>query len=311
MNGERGITIVELLIAAAVLLTVVAAVTTLLHDGLVGVPALEEAGDLHQRARVATDAIAADLRNSGAGDEMGPLADVLAAVLPRGLDDGPAEASSDVLTILAVPPGGATARLLTPLAPGSPTALIDAFAGCPVSTIACDFNVGTRAVVFDGTGSWDLLSVDAIGPGVLTISDLTGARAVSYAAGARITEATVTTYELDRATRQLRRLTGASMFTLADHVTDLGFEYFDSTLAALPLPALTDGPFLGSGATMFDEDLRRVRSVGVSLRFETGDERLRGADPRLFSRPGSAVVRRMVPDLVQTFHVTLRNGGAR
>ena len=41
MNGQRGYTLIELLIASAILLMVSGAVLGLLHDGLVAAPVLE------------------------------------------------------------------------------------------------------------------------------------------------------------------------------------------------------------------------------------------------------------------------------
>jgi hypothetical protein len=309
MNRQQGYTIVELLVASAVMLAVLTVVTTLLHEGLIGVPALEEAGDLHQRTRVAADVIAGEIRSAGAGTPLGRLTDHLAYVLPRRLDDGPAVAVGDTLTVLAVPPHGASSRLVAPLDPGASAALIEAVAGCPTLVTACGFNANTRAIVFDGTGASDILSVDAIGPGVLTITDVWGGRSSSYPAGSSVAELTAVTFSLDAATRQLRRLAGAATFTLADNVTTLRFEYFDRALASLPMAALTDGPFRGTGLTMFDEDLRRIRAVRVTLRLDTGVDTLRGQDPRLFLRPGTADARRMVPDVETTFDVAIRNGG--
>jgi hypothetical protein len=309
MTRQEGYTIIELLIASAVMLTVVAVVTTLLHDGLIGVPVLEEAGDLHQRTRVAAEAIATEIRSGGAGAEFGRLTDAFASVLPRTLADGPTVATPDVLTSLYVPPHGATSRLLTAFDPGAPTAFIEAVSGCPALVTACGFNTNSRAVVFDGAGGSDVVSVDAIGPGMLMVSDIWGGRSRSYAPGSHIAEVATVTFSLDAATRQLRRLVGAATFTLADNVTELRFQYYDGALAPVPLTAMTDGPFRGSGLTMVDGDLRRVRTVRVTLRLETGTDELRGRDPRLFARPGTADARRMLPDLETTFDVTVRNGG--
>ncbi len=309
MTRQQGYTMIELLIASAVMLTVLAVVTTLLHDGLIGVPVLEEAGDLHQRTRVAAEAIAAELRTGGAGGEFGRLTDMVASVLPRTLADGPTVALPDVLTILYVPANGATSRLLTALDPGVPTAFIEAVSGCPALVTACGFNANSRAVLFDGAGRSDVVSVDAIGPGMLTISDISGGRSGSYAPGSYVAEVVTVTFSLDTATRQLRRLVGAASFTLADNVTALRFQYYDRALSPVPLNSMTDGPFRGAGLTMIDEDLRRVRTVRVTLRLETGVEELRGQDAQLFARPGTADARRMLPDVETTFDVTLRNGG--
>jgi hypothetical protein len=79
----------------------------------------------------------------------------------------------------------------------------------------------------------------------------------------------------------------------------------------MPLSSLTDGPFRGAGLAMFDDDLRRIRTVRVALRLETGVDQLRGADTRLFARPGTAGARRLLPDVATTFEVTPRNGATR
>ena len=311
MNRQQGYTVVELLVASAVMLSVLAVVTTLVHDGLIGVPVLEEAGDLHQRSRVAADQIAAAVRDAAAGGSFGPLADHVAAVLPRRVDDGPAAAAPDVLTVSSVPPNGAVSSLVAALDPASPTALIEAVSGCPTLVTACGFNANTRAMVFDDTGRSAIVAVDAIGPGLLTISDPSGGRSGSFAPGAHVAEVTIVTFHLDAASRQLRRLVGGATFPLADNVTALRFDYVDETLSPLPLSALTDGPFRGAGLTMFDEDLRRIRAVRVTLRLETGVDVLRGRDARLFARPGTAEARRMLPDIQTTFDVAIRNGGRR
>jgi hypothetical protein len=309
MNRQQGYTVVELLIASAVMMSVLAVVTTVLHDGLIGVPVLEEAGDLHQRTRVAADAIASAVRDAAAGGRIGSLADHVAAVLPRRVDAGPTAAVADVLTVLSVPPHGAISHLVAPLDPGTSTALIEAVNDCPMLVTACGFNANTRAMVFDDNGQSAIVSVDAIGPGMLTISDLSGGRSGSFAPGAHVAEVTTVTFHLDAASRQLRRLVGAATFPLADNTTALRFEYLDSTLARLPLTTLTDGPFRGAGLTMFDEDLQRIRAVRVTVRLETGVDILRGRDARLFARPGTADARRMLPDIQTSFDVSIRNGG--
>ena len=53
----------------------------------------------------------------------------------------------------------------------------------------------------------------------------------------------------------------------------------------------------GSGATAYDVDLLRIRKLRVVFRLQAGVSMLRGSDPRLFARPGSArASHRMLPD---------------
>ncbi|MBA3641596.1 MAG: prepilin-type N-terminal cleavage/methylation domain-containing protein, partial [Acidobacteria bacterium] len=104
MSGDRGYTLVELLIATAIMLTVTSAVMTMLHDGLVRGPVLEDSTDLHQRARIAADAIGADLRAAGNGTSSGPLSAVLPGVEPRWATAPSASASTNAVTVRYVPP---------------------------------------------------------------------------------------------------------------------------------------------------------------------------------------------------------------
>jgi hypothetical protein len=51
----------------------------------------------------------------------------------------------------------------------------------------------------------------------------------------------------------------------------------------------------------------RIRTVRATLRLETGVDAMRGSDPRFFARPGTAVTRRVIPDIVARVDVSLRN----
>jgi hypothetical protein len=306
MTRQRGYSVVELLIASAILFTICGAVLGLLHDGLAATPVLEETTDLHQRVRVAVDSIAGELRLAAAGTPAGALSRVFAAVDPRRVSDPPGSAIPGAITLRYVPSRGAHARLAQPLAPGGAVAIVDT-AGCPVNTIACGFVAETIAVVFDTTGAADFVQVDAVGPGVLTISDTAGARSTTYAAGAEIAEAVQVTYVHDATARQLRRAEGGGSFVLADNVSGLSFEYFADDLVPVPLAMFADGPFGGAGATAFDTDLPRVRTIRATLRVETGIDSMRGADASLFARPGTATGSRTIPDVTARVEVTLRN----
>ena len=306
---DSGYTFIELLVASAILITVSAAVLGLLHDGLAASPVLEEATDLQQRARVSVDALAAELRAAAAGPPSGPLSRYFAAVEPRAAADPPGTASASALTVRYVPPNGAHSRLSQPLAPGVPTAFVETASPCPVGTTACGFNAGMTAVVFDPSSAASFVSVDAIAPGALTVTDLVAARAQTHLAGSEIAEALQVSFVFDPGVRQLRRLEGGGSFVLADNITSVTFEYFAAGMSPLPLGLFQDGPFVGAGAMAFDADLLRVKTVRATLRFETGVDRLRGIDPRLFARPGTATGARVLPDLIARVKVALRNGG--
>jgi hypothetical protein len=254
--------------------------------------------------------LAADLRAAAAGTPTGPLTVHLGSVEPRRPADPPGAASPDAITLRYTPHGGAVSRLVQPLAPGASTAVIDAVQACPAGTTACGFVTGSLAVVFDGAGHAAFVLVQAIGPGLLTIIDVNGPRATGYAVGAEIAEAVQVTYVHDHVARQLRRQEAGGSFVAADNVSAVTYEYFDAAMAAMPLASLHDGPYLGSGATRFDADVLRIRTVRATLRLETGLDAMRGTDARLFARPGTATGRRVIHDIVLRMDVSLRNIGS-
>ena len=306
MRGERGFSIVELLVASAILLTVCAGVVEMLSRALAAAPVLEETTDLHQRARVASEAVAADARQAAAGSASGPLSRLIAGVEPRAGLDPPGSATDDVLTLRYGVAGGARGRLADALDPSAGSLALLA-AGCPAGTIACGFTAGSHGMLLDGTGLAAFIRVDATGPGSLAISDPSGARPGTFAAGAEIVEATEVTYRFDPVTRQLLRTEGGGTFVVADNVVNVRFSYFDEGLLPMPLAIFRDGPFLGAGALAFDADLSRISTVRAWLRLETGIDRMRGPDARLFARPGTALGAFTVPDIISSVDVALRN----
>jgi hypothetical protein len=262
------------------MLAMTGALMTLLHDGLVRTPVLEEAADLHQRARVAAEGLAADLRAAGSGTPSGPLSALFPAAEPRRPGAPAGSASSDVLTVRYVPAHAARSRLLEPLDPGSGYAVIDS-TGCPTQTTACGFTANTNAFLFDSSGQMDPLRVDAIGPGTLVIGAPAAPRAATYPAGSEVAEAVEATYALDIGSRQLRRTEGGGTFTLADNVEMLTFEWLGASLSPLPLSVFQDGPFRATGDRMFDVDLLRVRLITATIRLASGSDRVPSATARV------------------------------
>lgn len=307
MTRDRGFSLVELLVATAILLIVCAGIVDMLSRALAAAPVLEETTDLHQRTRAASEAMAADARQAAAGGASGTLARVMAAVEPRSMLDPPGSARDDVVTLRYGLARGARAWLAAPLAPSAASVAL-ASAGCPASTTACGFTAGSRGMLLDDSGLASVVEIEALGPGSLAILDVHGPRAGTFAAGAEILEATEVTYRFDPAVRQLLRTEGGGTFVVADHVVDARFSYFDEALLPIPIELLRDGPFVGAGALAFDADLHRVSTVRARLRLETGVDRLRGLDTRFFARPGTAVGAFTLPDLIAVIDVAVRNG---
>jgi len=331
MKGRNGYTVVELLVAAAVLLAATGGVFRLLDDG-VGRSALwNEAADLHQRARIGVEALSSAISPAGAGGDATPLASYLATVEPRRRPSG--AASPVAITVRYAPDNAPRSTLTSALLPGAAVIPIARHDGCPDGTTACGFRPDMNVLVFDRAGNWDTVTVETIAPDTLMVSDRPVPRTVSYEAGADVIQVTETTLYYEPSDGTLRREhAGASNLPLLDNVVDLQFAYFGDpypplaprppagvanclydaagsrvplptlsadhgALAGLPLAMLSDGPMCGSGATAYDVDLLRIRKLRVVFRLQAGVSMLRGSDPRLFARPGSArASHRMLPD---------------
>ncbi|CAN5827257.1 hypothetical protein BH24ACI5_BH24ACI5_09650 [soil metagenome] len=279
MRGDRGLTLVELVIATAIMVALIAAVMTVLHDGLVRTPLLEEATDLHQRARVVADVLEADLRAAGSGTASGPLTVLFPGIEPRAPGGAAGSARADAVTIRYIPAHAARSRLAEPLDPAAASAVIG-MAGCPHQTTACGFTAGSSVLVFDTSGQRDAFRVDAIATGTLAISAPVP-RGVTYPAGAELAEATEVSYTLHAPTRELRRTEGGGTFAVVDHVESLAFEYVGDSGADLPLSIFQDGPFRAVGDQMFDTDLLGIRAVRVTIRLASGSNRVPGGTTRI------------------------------
>ncbi len=342
MKTHAGYSVVELLIATAVMLTAAGAVFRLLDDAVGRSTFWNESADLHQRARVAVDALSYDLRAAGAGSSRGPLQRFFAAIEPRRRTVG--AAATTAITLRYVPDHAPWSTLAGPLPPGDGIVSIARHDGCPQATLACGFHAGMNAVIFDSTGNWDTVLIQSTGMDAISVIDRPASRGLTYGAGAEVAQIVETTLYFDPAALVLRREhAGVSDFPLLDNVVDLRFEYFgepsppvsprppvgvanclyDASGAPLPLPRLAadhgalaslpaamlgDGPMCGTGATAYDVDLLRIRMVRVSIRLQTGVSTLRGADSRRFSRPGTArLAGRMLPDETLVIEISPRN----
>ncbi len=341
MKDQQGYTIVELLVAAAVMLAVLAGVSGVLHAAILRVPWLEESTDLQQRTRAALEMLSGDIRAAGAGAPSGSLAVYLPAVLPRTAAAAPTVASADTLTVRYVPVDGAAARLAAPLLPADTLVFLQPGAACVSNAVACGFRSGSTALVHDAAGQGDRVRVDALAPATLSTS-FTSARLTAYSIGADVAELVEVTYTLDPASRILQRQAGGVSLPVADNVTALTFEYAgtigrprepapppgtanclyadDGTYlhavvpsggpqVTIPIAELSDGPFCGSGPLAYDVDLLRIRSVRIRLRLDTGADVLRGTDPAFFARPGQARDGRVIHDVDLSIDVSLRNTG--
>ena len=273
MRSERGFSLVELLVACAIMLTVTGAVFSLMNPAQGTYRTQPEVSDLQQRLRVGVDTLTKDLVMAGAGSYSGGGAGALynyfAPVMPYRIAPvndpsigvffraaaGAADAS-DTISMMYVPPTPSQTTIREDMPQPSSELKVDIQANCPPkkSEQLCGFKKGMRAIIFDSSGSWDPLTITEVQDEALHLQhkDPLSKR---YGVGALITQAATHTYYLktDIATNtyQLRHSDGETDLPVVDNVVKLEFEYYGEARAPMLIPnkPLTDpvGPYTTYG----------------------------------------------------------------
>ena len=284
-SAEAGHSLVELLVAMAIALSIMGSVFTLVNGWQLGFGAENERADEQQRLRVAVDTLtrAVALAGGGAhrGNGAGPLAFSVASVFPfrQGTEapDAPGTVRTDTLTVLHVlPQTVAQTTIQQPLAALSGTAFINLDVGCPAGDSACGFAAGMDVMVYDDTARTTHSASRLYRPGMLALQHNMPDTLQSYAAGARIVEAASDTYALkeDPATDtfQLIHYNGvASTAAVVDHVIGLTFEYFVDPSPPILLRAVSEpiGPWTTYGPKPPPLDVRSTAyAAGENCAFQ-------------------------------------------
>jgi type II secretory pathway pseudopilin PulG len=262
----RGFSILELLVAVALMLATAAAALALVTPGQAGFAAQLEMSDMQQRLRVASGALYQDLVMAGAGAHLGPrrgpLAYYFAPVLPyrRGSahDDSPGTFVTDALTVMYAPPGAAQTMLSASSAAAASDVAVDWTPGCPVGDAACGFRRGMTALVYDASGDAELFMVRDVHANVLQL-EYAGGGAPTYANDpahpASIVQVTSIVYELkgdpSAAVHQLVSHEGAAAHEapVVDNLVKLRFDYYGDPQPPQLLRSLDDpvGPWTTYG----------------------------------------------------------------
>ncbi|MEZ5320072.1 MAG: prepilin-type N-terminal cleavage/methylation domain-containing protein [Vicinamibacterales bacterium] len=256
-RADDGFTLLELLAAMALASLVTAASVATLHHAVAAARVSPALADAQQRARVAADAVAADLRLAGAGLAAGPatgsLAAVLPPVLPRRLGpavDDETTARGDVVTILYVPSGAPQARLADPFGAGATRLRLTTPPNCATGRDMCGFRPSDVALAFDATGRFGLFEILDVSPAEAGTRPLTASGAATFAAGESVAAVEVRGYYFDRAARQLRAFDGRGLDSpVVDHVVDFALEYFGD-----PEPPRAPRPPAGTANCLFLAD---------------------------------------------------------
>ena len=246
---EAGFSLVEALVATAIIASVAAGVLSVLNPARGVFSAQSEAADMQQRLRTGVDTLTRDLRSAGAGAYSGALSGSLAGyfapILPfrRALDlalsDDPGVFKSNALTILYVPSTAVQTTLRSDMPTASSPVLIDTESNCPKTQTGsvdplCGFRAkATKAAIFDGTGAFDILDVTSVDAGLQALDvQPQGALSKAYLGSSsehltKIAEISSHMYYLDTSTRQLIHHDGFSTATpVLDNLVGLDFEYY-------------------------------------------------------------------------------------
>jgi prepilin-type N-terminal cleavage/methylation domain-containing protein len=304
MDRSHGFSLVEMIVALAVLLAVTGAVLRLVLPSEGTFASRTETADMQQRLRVASDTLFHSLVAAGVGAYAGPsagrLSDTLAPVLPYRtggvVRDPPGTYKSDTITVFSVSrdaanPVSSTYWLKTDAAAATfqlmrnestnnaDVPVVDDLVGL-VFDYYGDPQPPRVNQPADGTGPW----TTSYGPAPPTIAT------PSFAAGENCV------FVKDPSTAPQPRL------------MDLGDPA--SSLVKLTASQLSDGPWCpnATDASRWDADLLRIRAVMVTVRVQAAPSMLRGPASVLFAHGGtSRSAASWVPDQELRFQVAPRN----
>jgi hypothetical protein len=273
-RGERGFSIVEMLIATAIMMAVTAATFGLMNPATGMFVAQPEVSDMQQRLRIAVDTLKKDLLMAGAGtysgnNKLGSLGQYVATILPdregNVAPDPPGTfkctttfcsslAASDTITLMYVPPTSAQTTIRDPMPQNSAELKVDRQNGCPTNDNLCGFREGMQVMIFDESGTSDIFSITNVQDEALHLQHKGQDLSKAYADGTYITQIAAATYWLktDTAaeTYQLMRYDGYQTDApIAENIVGMAFEYFADPSPPVLLKTVTDpiGPWTNYG----------------------------------------------------------------
>jgi hypothetical protein len=235
LSSQAGYSMVELLVSAAIMMTVTGAIFALVNPSQGTAKAQPEASDLQQRMRIGADTLFKEVMMAGAGPYQGSVTGSLisffAPILPRRTGytnpDAPTVFRPDAITLSYVPNSYSQTTLRNAMPPSSTELKVNDQANCPKGQDLCGFKEGMVVILFDSTGNWDTFSVTEVQGDAGHLQHRGQNWTHEYDAGASVTQVVSNTYYRNAATNQLMRYDGGtSDLPLVDHVVDLRIDYF-------------------------------------------------------------------------------------
>lgn len=244
LRSERGFTLMEMIVAMAIMVTITGAIFSMVDPSRAAYRIQPEVAELQQRLRVGTQFLAEDLIMAGAGSpagtpHVGTLTNFFAPIQPYRIgmiDSDPANGvfyRNDAVTIMFIPPHAPQTSLLDPMPQPSSELKVNAQPNCPVTDPLCGFKEGQRIIIFDETGAYDDMTLTQVQGGSLHLQhnkNVPGnelSKAYTPANNAQIAQISQKTYWFNAATNQLMYYDGDQRDEpVIDQVVELVFEYF-------------------------------------------------------------------------------------
>jgi hypothetical protein len=256
LASERGYSLVELLVSAAIMLTVTGAIFSLVGPSQGTSQAQPEVADLQQRMRVGADTLFKEVVMAGAGPYQGAvtgsLINFFAPILPRRtgrVSPDPITAfRADAITLTYVPNSYSQTTLSSSMPQPSAELKVNTQKNCPRGEELCGFEEGMSLVIFDSSGNFDTFDITEVQDDAGHLQHRGQQFNHAYEVGAAVTQIVSNTYYLDRTTNQLRRYNGNSTdIPLVDNVVDLRFDYYGD-----PNPPIEPKPSAGTENCLYD-----------------------------------------------------------
>ena len=238
-RSEAGFTIIEMMVATAIMMAVTGAVFTLMNPAQGNFQSQPEMSDMQQRMRVGVDTLRKDLVMAGAGSYVGAGAGALynyfAPVMPYRNGDVDADQPKgifyrpDAISILYVPPTPAQTTISDAMPQTSAELKVNAQLNCgpDQKDALCGFDDGMRVILFDTSGNWDTMTITEVQDAALHLQHNQDKLSASYGAGSNITQVAMHTYYYDATKLQLMHYDGYQTdMPVLDNVVRMQFEYF-------------------------------------------------------------------------------------
>jgi hypothetical protein len=248
-NSERGFSLIEVVVATAIMITVTGAVFSILNPSQGIFQAQPEVVDMQQRLRVGVDTLTKDLIMAGAGaysgSQSGTLTGFFAPIQPfrqgsnAAYDDGPGVYKTNAITLFYVPSTSSQTTISQAMPNASAELKVAAETGCPNGTNLCGFTEGMQVLLYDTTGSYDTMTITQVQDAAAHLQhNQQGDLSKSYDVGTKVVQVQQHVYYLDTTTRQLMHYDGYNTATpVLDEVVGLTFEYYGDPNP----PAMKDG----------------------------------------------------------------------